>query len=74
MWKILVSTEFEQWHQSLTEKEKIALSNILMLLENRGPALGRPHVDRVESSRFHNMKELRLANGIRVFLHLIRGE
>jgi len=67
MWKILVSTEFEQWHQSLTEKEKIALSNILMLLENRDPALGRPHVDRVGSSRFHNMKELRLANGIRVF-------
>ena len=67
MWKILVSTEFEQWHQTLTEKEKIALSNILGLLENRGPVLGRPHVDRVEGSQFHNMKELRLQNGIRVF-------
>ena len=67
MWKILVSTEFEQWHQSLTEKEKISLSHIVTLLENRGPVLGRPHVDRVEGSRFHNMKELRLPNGICVF-------
>ena len=67
MWKILVSTEFEQWHQSLTEKEKISLSHTVTLLENRGPVLGRPHVDRVEGSRFHNMKELRLPNGIRVF-------
>ena len=74
MWKILVSTEFEQWHQTLTEREKIALSNIVGLLENRGPVLGRPHVDRVEGSRFHNMKELRLQNGIRVFFALILGE
>ena len=66
MWKILVTTEFETWHQTLTDSEKIALSNVLALLEHRGPVLGRPHVDRVESSRYHNMKEIRLPNGIRV--------
>ena len=55
MWKILVTTEFETWHQTLTDSEKIALSNVLALLEHRGPVLGRPHVDRVESSRYHNM-------------------
>jgi hypothetical protein len=67
MWKILVTTEFETWHLTLADNEKIALSNVLALLEHRGPVLGRPHVDRVESSRFHNMKEIRLSNGIRVF-------
>lgn len=29
------------------------------LLAERGPQLGRPLVDRIKGSRFHNMKELR---------------
>jgi hypothetical protein len=29
------------------------------LLAERGPQLGRPLVDRVKGSRYHNMKELR---------------
>jgi hypothetical protein len=33
------------------------------LLEEKGPALGRPAVDRVEGSRDHNMKELRSFGG-----------
>lgn len=28
-------------------------------LRERGPGLGRPHVDTVKGSRYHNMKELR---------------
>jgi hypothetical protein len=33
------------------------------LLEDKGPALGRPAVDRIEGSRHHNMKELRSFGG-----------
>jgi hypothetical protein len=29
------------------------------LLAEQGPALGRPLVDRIQASKFHNMKELR---------------
>lgn len=40
------------------------------LLRRKGPALGRPAVDRVSRSRFNNMKELRPAStgasGIRI--------
>ncbi len=31
------------------------------ILEERGPTLGRPLVDRVKGSAFHNMKELRVS-------------
>lgn len=33
------------------------------LLEERGPSLGRPAVDRIAGSRHHNMKELRSFGG-----------
>jgi hypothetical protein len=33
------------------------------LLEDKGPTLGRPAVDRVVGSRHHNMKELRSFGG-----------
>ncbi len=33
------------------------------LLEQHGPTLGRPAVDRIEGSRHHNMKELRSFGG-----------
>ena len=33
------------------------------LLSDQGPDLGRPVVERIHSSRHHNMKELRAARG-----------
>ena len=59
--------EFEEWHTSLTNDEQDALDVRLELVSQRGPVLGRPYVDRVHQSRHHNMKEIRLSNGIRVF-------
>lgn len=35
------------------------MAGVVDLLEQSGPALGRPAVDRIEGSRHHNMKELR---------------
>ena len=35
------------------------VENAIDLLAERGPQLGRPLVDRVKGSRYHNMKELR---------------
>ena len=58
--------EFEEWHTSLTNNEQDALDVRLELVSQRGPVLGRPYVDRVHQSRHHNMKEIRLPNGIRV--------
>lgn len=58
--------EFEEWHTSLTNDEQDALDVRLELVSMQGPVLGWPYVDRVHQSRHHNMKEIRLPNGIRV--------
>ncbi|MBL8776865.1 MAG: type II toxin-antitoxin system RelE/ParE family toxin [Acidimicrobiales bacterium] len=63
MWDVEVTDEFEEWWQSLTSDQQEALTDRVDLLAERGPDLGRPVVDRIQSSRHHNMKELRAAQG-----------
>lgn len=63
MWDVEVTDEFEEWWQSLTSDQQEALTDRVDLLAGRGPDLGRPVVDRIQSSRHHNMKELRAAQG-----------
>ncbi len=36
-----------------------AVTGAIDLLEQEGPTLGRPTVDKVNGSKFHSMKELR---------------
>jgi hypothetical protein len=46
------------------------MERAVTLLEAAGPALGRPHADKVHLSRHPNMKELRVQSGgspLRVF-------
>lgn len=50
--------EFEDWWTVLDEEEQEAIVAAVEFLEERGPALGRPFVDHVKSSRHANMKEL----------------
>ena len=42
----------------LSEAEQEDIDAKVRLLEQRGPALGRPHVDSVKGSKHSNMKEL----------------
>jgi hypothetical protein len=58
-WKVEVMPEFAAWLDSLSERERAAVSADLDVLELYGPALGRPQVDTVAGSRHPNMKELR---------------
>lgn len=46
------------WWESLSEAEQEDIDAKVRLLEQRGPALGRPHVDSVKGSKHSNMKEL----------------
>jgi hypothetical protein len=50
--------QFEEWWEGLAEGEQIDVDAKVRLLEQRGPALGRPHVDTIQGSRHPNMKEL----------------
>ena len=57
-WLVEYTDQFEEWWEGLTEDEQIDVDAKVRLLEQRGPALGRPHVDTIQGSRHPNMKEL----------------
>jgi hypothetical protein len=61
VWEIEVTDEFVEWWLGLTADQQESLTDRVDLLAERGPDLGRPVVDRIQSSRHHNMKELRAA-------------
>lgn len=62
-WIVEGTVEFEEWYGGLTADEQFALDGSVELLEEYGPALGRPHADTVRGSEFSNMKELRTQIG-----------
>lgn len=65
-WGVEYTDEFEQWWETLEEEEQEAIDAAVELLQERGPALGRPLADTVHQSRHANMKELRPVRTIRV--------
>ena len=67
-WEIEFTEPAEQWYMSLEPADADRLAAALDKLEELGPSLGRPFVDSIESSRHHNMKELRSVGG---FLRLL---
>lgn len=59
VWEVLYTDEFGEWFETLAEDQQDRVD----LLEEHGPALGRPIVDTVAQSRHANMKELRVSAG-----------
>ncbi len=59
-WEAEVTDEFVAWWDGLSEAEQVDVRAAVNLLRRFGPALGRPHVDSVASSKHANMKELRV--------------
>lgn len=61
MWEVEFTDQFEQWWRQLSQDQQEAVDERVMLLAERGPALKRPIVGTVSTSRHHNMKELRVS-------------
>jgi hypothetical protein len=62
MWEVSLHPEVEAWFLDicLTDPTTADLvAEAIDLLAEQGPGLGRPLVDRLKGSTFHNMKELR---------------
>lgn len=60
--EIVLLGDVEDWFLALVESgdsDAAAVTAAIDYLEAEGPTLGRPAVDKVKGSRFHNMKELR---------------
>ena len=58
-WEILTVAEFDIWFETLSDHEQEAITAAVRVLAATGPMLGRPLVDRIAGSRYHNLKELR---------------
>lgn len=61
-YEVNYTDEFEEWWDDLSVAQQEAIDARVKLLEQLGPGLGRPVVDRVEASRHHHMKELRCSS------------
>jgi hypothetical protein len=62
-WEVEYTDEFGAWWETLSEAEQRAVIPAVGMLEDEGPALGRPLADTVAGSRHPNMKELRPPRG-----------
>jgi hypothetical protein len=62
-WAVEFTDQFGDWWETLTAAEQFSIDNAVQLLEQHGPALGRPLVDTIRGSAFPNMKELRPSSG-----------
>ena len=51
--------EFNEWWQTLTEDQQDDFLACIEQLEEYGPKLGRPIVDRIKGSKYKNLKEIR---------------
>lgn len=69
-WHVEYTNEFSVWWETLTSDEQEDVAASVQQLIERGPHLGRPHVDTVNGSRHAHMKELRTqssGNPLRTF-------
>ena len=62
-WEVEYTDQFSAWWQTLGELEQRAIDFAVEVLQREGPALGRPLVETIKSSRHANMKELRPRGG-----------
>jgi hypothetical protein len=63
MWDVEVSARFRAWYLALDDDAADAVGVAIDVLAERGPALGRPLIDRIKGSVLHNLKELRVSAG-----------
>lgn len=61
-WTVILLEEVEAWFLAMVDDDPesaVLVTAALDLLEEVGPMLGRPAVDRIKGSKLHNLKELR---------------
>jgi len=59
-WSVLEHPDFVDERGALPEEVCDRLDAVILLLEQYGPQLGRPHVDTLAGSEHTNMKEIRV--------------
>jgi len=59
MWVVEATDEYLEWFAAQPNEAKEQILMKVLLLEEFGPHLGRPHADTLKGSRIGNLKELR---------------
>lgn len=60
-WKVVTVEYFDTWFFSLDDSEQQDVLAAILVLEQFGPALGRPYVDSLKGTdKVKNLKELRV--------------
>ncbi len=60
-WKVVTVEYFDDWFLGLDASEQQEVLSAILVLEQFGPALGRPYVDSLKGTeKVKNMKELRV--------------
>ncbi len=57
------SAAFGAWFDALSEVDQDRVAAAVEILQELGPGLGRPFVDRIAASRHHHLKERRPRGG-----------
>jgi hypothetical protein len=65
-WKVVRTAEFRRWVGGLSAQRGAQVEAAIHRVESGGPLLGRPRVGSIHGSRVHNLKELRIHDGVRV--------
>ncbi len=60
MWDVNTTDRFDEWYDSLDDVDRSRVLSSLILLQEKGPMLSRPHADTIKGSKYPNMKELRV--------------
>ena len=58
-WEVEYTDQFGAWWETLSEDDQERVTAAVEVLEEIGPALGRPWADTIRGSQHANMKELR---------------
>jgi hypothetical protein len=67
-WEIITSEAYDAWFLAQTDDDKALIRYKVLLLEEQGPNLGRPHADTLKGSKkLSNLKELRAKTHTHVF-------
>lgn len=60
MWEVEGTDQFVDWYATLGDEQRERVNAAIDLLTLHGPALRRPWVGTINSSKYPNMKELRV--------------
>jgi hypothetical protein len=72
--EVRLTQQVEAWYRGLPDRDAGHVAAAFDQLASVGSTLGRPLVDRIKGSQFHNMKELRPPGGHKRILFAFDGD